>query len=82
MEMEIVGNESQEGDQSVHVPQYNQGSCCYCPNCYNLMNEVRQLRMELAQLKQNDKKVKKNFNIAPTLYTFFRNGLAKRHLAR
>ena len=80
--MEIVGNESQERVQSAHIPQYNQSSPCYCPNCYHLMNEIKRLRMELEQLKQSNKKVKKNFNIAPTLYTFFRNGLAKRHLAR
>lgn len=53
-----------------------------CPNCYNLMNEIMELRMELGRLEETEKKRKKNFTIAPTMYTFYRNGLAKRHLAR
>ena len=47
-----------------------------------MMNELMQLRMELARLDESKTKVKKNFTIAPTLYTFYQNGLAKRNLAR
>ena len=47
-----------------------------------MMNEIMELRMELGRVNESEKKVKKNFTIAPTLYTFYQNGLAKRHLAR
>ena len=44
-----------------------------CPNCYNLMNEIMELRMELGRLEETEKKRKKNFTIAPTMYTGLRN---------
>ena len=53
-----------------------------CPNCFQMMNEIIQLRMELGRMEETNKRAKKNFTIAPTLYTFYRNGLSKRHLAR
>lgn len=53
-----------------------------CPNCYHMMNEIMSLRMELDRIQSREKRMKKNFTIAPTLYTFYRNGLSKRHLAR
>jgi len=77
--MELLSNEELNRKGSTqckpnHVP--------YCPNCYAMMNELMQLRMELARLDESKTKVKKNFTIAPTLYTFYQNGLAKRNLAR
>lgn len=53
-----------------------------CPNCYHMMNEIVELRMELNRMEKGEKRVRKTFTIAPTLYTFYRNGLSKRHLAR
>ena len=56
--------------------------CSNCPNCYHMMREIVELRTELGRLGETEKKKKKSFTIAPTMYTFYRNGLAKRHLAR
>ena len=53
-----------------------------CPQCCQMMNEIIQLRIALGRTEGVEKRSKKSFTIAPTLYTFFRNGLAKRHLAR
>ncbi|KAK8822262.1 hypothetical protein WA577_005426 [Blastocystis sp. JDR] len=47
-----------------------------------MMREIVELRTELGRLEETEKKKKKSFTIAPTMYTFYRNGLAKRHLAR
>ena len=54
----------------------------HCPNCYHMMNEITELKMELNRIEKGEKMVKKTFTIAPTLYTFYHNGLSKRHLAR
>lgn len=60
---------------------YSKG-CPNCPNCYHMMREIVELRTELGRMEETERKKKKNFTIAPTMYTFYRNGLAKRHLAR
>lgn len=64
--------------------QYNMNGDHFraCPQCCQMMDEIIQLRTALGKTGSSEKKSKKNFTIAPTLYTFFRNGLAKRHLAR
>lgn len=80
--MELECNNGPERNPSAHVSQYSQTQVSYCSQCYHLMDEIRRLQMELDCLKQNCYKVKKNFTIAPTLYTFFRDGLSKRRLAR
>ena len=53
-----------------------------CPNCMAMMNEITELRMELGRREENERKLKKNFTIAPTLYTFYKDRLAKRQLIR
>ncbi|KAK8808899.1 hypothetical protein WA588_004537 [Blastocystis sp. NMH] len=53
-----------------------------CPNCMAMMNEIIELRMELGRREENERKLKKNFTIAPTLYTFYKDRLAKRQLIR
>ena len=77
--MELVSHEHLDTDAT---PEANLPSYSYCPICFNMMNEIMELRMELGRVNESEKKVKKNFTIAPTLYTFYQNGLAKRHLAR
>ena len=77
--MELVSHEHLDTDAT---PEANLPSYSYCPNCFNMMNEIMELRMELGRVNESEKKVKKNFTIAPILYTFYQNGLAKRHLAR
>ena len=58
------------------------GSSVTCPNCLNMMNEIIELRMELGRREESERKLKKNFTIAPTLYTFYQDHLAKRQLVR
>ena len=53
-----------------------------CPNCMAMMNEIIELRMELGRREENERKLKKNITIAPTLYTFYKDRLAKRQLIR
>lgn len=54
----------------------------FCQNCQELMNEVMNLRMQIGQYQETERKSKKHFTIAPTLYTFYRNRLDKRQLIR
>lgn len=77
--MELLSHEQLDANVT---PEANLPSYSYCPNCFSMMNEIMELRMELGRVNESEKKVKKNFTIAPTLYTFYRNGLAKRNLAR
>ena len=53
-----------------------------CPHCMAMMNEIIELRMELGRREESARKLKKNFTIAPTLYTFYKDRLAKRQLIR
>ena len=53
-----------------------------CPHCLSMMNEIIELRMELGRREDYERKIKKNFTIAPTLYTFYKNRLDKRQLFR
>ena len=53
-----------------------------CPNCLAMMNEIIELRMELGRREDGERRLKKNFTIAPTLYTFYKDRLAKRQLVR
>ena len=53
-----------------------------CQNCYHLLNEIFALRMELHRVVKQENAKKKNFTIAPTLYTFSSDKLSKRCLAR
>lgn len=54
----------------------------FCQNCQELMNEVMSLRMQIGHYQETERKSKKHFTIAPTLYTFYRNRLDKRQLIR
>ena len=56
--MELVSHEHLDTDAT---PEANLPSYSYCPNCFNMMNEIMELRMELGRVNESEKKVKKNF---------------------
>ena len=80
--MDYPGNEAVSSKSGTHHCNMAGDHFKTCPQCCQMMNEIIQLRSALGRTEGIEKRSKKNFTIAPTLYTFFRNGLAKRHLAR
>ena len=51
-----------------------------CMNCIKLMQENSQLREQIAVLKGEGKR--KQYTIAPTLYTFYKNNVQKNLISR
>lgn len=80
--MDVVDNGNHRINGSDYLSLGGNHSMPSCPNCYHMMNEIVELRMQLNRIEKGEKRTKKMFTIAPTLYTFYRNGLSKRHLAR
>ena len=51
-----------------------------CANCIRLMQENSQLKEQIAVLKGEGKR--KQYTIAPTLYTFYKNNVQKNRISR
>ena len=51
-----------------------------CMNCIKLMQENSQLKEQIAILSGEGKK--KQYTIAPTLYTFYKNNVQKNRISR
>ena len=51
-----------------------------CMNCIRLMQENSQLKEQIAVLSGEGKK--KQYTIAPTLYTFYKNNVQKNRISR
>ena len=51
-----------------------------CGNCIRLMQENSQLKEQIAILLGEGKK--KQYTIAPTLYTFYKNNVQKNRISR
>ena len=51
-----------------------------CMNCIKLMQENSQLREQIAVMKGEGKR--KQYTIAPTLYTFYKNNVEKNRISR
>ena len=51
-----------------------------CPNCYKLMQEIAMLREENMELTRKNQK--KQYTIAPTLYTYYKNNILKNRVSR
>ena len=51
-----------------------------CMNCIKLMQENSQLKEQLAILSGEGKR--KQYTIAPTLYTFYKNNVQKNRISR
>ena len=51
-----------------------------CMNCIKLLQENSQLKEQLAVLQGEGKK--KQYTIAPTLYTFYKNNVQKNRISR
>ena len=51
-----------------------------CPNCIRLMQENSQLKEQIAVLSGEGRR--KQYTIAPTLYTFYKNNVQKNRITR
>ena len=51
-----------------------------CPNCIKLMQEIAALREENLQLTRMNQR--KQYTIAPTLYTYYKNNILKNRVSR
>ena len=69
-------------DKDAKSKQEDQGSKSeeVCANCIRLMQENSQLKEQIAVLKGEGKR--KQYTIAPTLYTFYKNNVQKNRISR
>ena len=69
----------QPQSEESHEPSHN-SSPMPCANCIKLMQEISQLREENNELKCS--KQRKQYTIAPTLYTYYKNNMIKNRVSR
>ena len=69
----------QPQNEESHEPSHN-SSPMPCSNCIKLMQEISQLREENNELKCS--KQRKQYTIAPTLYTYYKNNMIKNRVSR
>ena len=74
---EHISSESEEEYKSHIFP-----SLSFCENCDRMMKEIIDLRIQIGKYQEAEKKAKKHFTIAPTIYTFYKDRLDKRQLIR
>ena len=71
--MDLQESEEMTPQKECSIPLYCDETMNSCPNCQAMLNEIIELRMELGRRQDRERQAMKEFKIAPTLYTFYKN---------